>query len=242
MDTKTNGEGKDKRRQKATQKINVWRLLSVVLIVIMIVALVMFRDYSDSQSKKLLKVKVSLNQSSARVEELENELKYANIEKKRSINAQEVFRKQKEQEEKELQTKEEEEQRKKEDDAGATRPSTLVFESLRKYAGSDQISPEKIDFTKDGKYLYVMGNVYIDNAGAYGIWYKKADSAEGWKQQVLTNSTAGLCSNYNSEQIKFFEDYYYISEGLGGSGRIGCYKTEEDLKNNKLYPEIKEEK
>ena len=85
MDTKTNGEGKDKRRQKATQKINVWRLLSVVLIVIMIVALVMFRDYSDSQSKRLLKVKVFLNQSSARVEELENELKYANIEKEITI-------------------------------------------------------------------------------------------------------------------------------------------------------------
>ena len=85
MDTKTNGEGKDKRLQKVTQKINVWRLFSVVSIVIIIVALIMFRDYSDSQSKKLLKVKVSLNQSSARVEELENELKYANIEKKITI-------------------------------------------------------------------------------------------------------------------------------------------------------------
>ena len=114
--------------------------------------------------------------------------------------------------------------------------SDLNYLGLAKLVGSDKnIVPKKINYTKDGKYVYVIAAVLpvgSEGAGAYyGVWYRENKKGSSW-QQLQFGQDFMRCDALTDENKKFMEDYKYIDDDLG-SKYIGCYADA----NNTMFPE-----
>lgn len=115
----------------------------------------------------------------------------------------------------------------------AEKTSNLIeIAKLKKLIGADSsFMPIKIEYTKDGKYLYAIADVVHVNTGSAGVWYKSTAAGSEWKE-LQSGHALGLCANYTEEAKKFMETYKYIDDDLG-SKYLGCY---EDTAGTKIFP------
>ncbi len=91
------------------------------------------------------------------------------------------------------------------------------------------LQPEKIEYTKDGKYLYIIGNVTQGVGGMAAVLYR--DNKEGGVWKVLQSGQVfGSCDDYSSSEKEFMENYKYIDDDLE-SKYVGCKD------GDKVFPE-----
>jgi len=74
------------------------------------------------------------------------------------------------------------------------------------------VSPEKIEYTKDNKYLIFAGEFEEGMAMSYGVYYKEAGKNKTWK--TLFRGHQFNCVNATSEQKEFSDKYSYMGEDL----------------------------
>lgn len=93
--------------------------------------------------------------------------------------------------------------------------------------------PLKMDYTKDGKYMYMIADVY-EGVGGYAIvLYRENKKGAAWtKLQGGHNFSA--CSDYSDVAKNFMSDYKYIDDDLG-SRYVGCYVDPNT--GDKTFPE-----
>ena len=108
----------------------------------------------------------------------------------------------------------------------------IEIAKLKKLIGVDySFMPIKIEYTKDGKYLYAIADVSYGNSGNAGVWYKSTAAGSEWKE-LQAGQSLGMCTQYTDEAKKFMETYKDIDNDLG-SKYLGCY---EDTAGTKIFP------
>jgi hypothetical protein len=86
------------------------------------------------------------------------------------------------------------------------------------------LSPIKLEYTKDGKYTYIIGDV-AEGVGGFAIVLYKENKKDGEWKILQGGHTFTTCDQYTDEQKKFMKDYKYIDDDLS-SKYIGCYEGE----------------
>ena len=98
-------------------------------------------------------------------------------------------------------------------------------------ANSELIAPLALDYTKDGKYIYLIADIY--GTGGYAATFYR-ENKKGAEWQILQSGQAFVtCDKYTDAQKKFMSDYKYIDDGLN-SKYVGCYEAEG---SETVYPE-----
>lgn len=108
----------------------------------------------------------------------------------------------------------------------------IEIAKLKKLIGVDyNFMPVKIEYTKDGKYLYAIADLAYGNTSSAGVWYKSTAAGSEWKE-LQAGHNLGMCTQYTDEAKKFMETYKDIDNDLG-SKYLGCY---EDTAGTKIFP------
>ena len=112
--------------------------------------------------------------------------------------------------------------------------NTIDYSGVKKLVSNDElIVPLVLDYTKDGKYVYLIGDIYSAGSGGYAATFYR-ENKQGATWSVLQSGQAfTLCSNYTEAQKKFMSDYKYIDDNLN-SKYVGCYESEG---TESVYPE-----
>lgn len=98
-------------------------------------------------------------------------------------------------------------------------------------ANNELIAPLAFDYTKDGKYIYLIADIY--GTGGYAATFYR-ENKKGAEWQILQSGQAFVtCDKYTDAQKKFMSDYKYIDDGLN-SKYVGCYEAEG---SETVYPE-----
>lgn len=98
-------------------------------------------------------------------------------------------------------------------------------------ANNELIAPLAFDYTKDGKYIYLIADIY--GTGGYAATFYR-ENKKGSEWQILQSGQAFVtCDKYTDAQKKFMNDYKYIDDGLN-SKYVGCYEAEG---SETVYPE-----
>lgn len=98
-------------------------------------------------------------------------------------------------------------------------------------AQSAMLSPIKIDYTKDGKFIYIIGNISEGVSSQAAILYRENVKGGVWAE-LQSGQTFGDCNGYSDTAKKFMSDYKYIDDDLD-SKYIGC----NDSGTGKTFPE-----
>ena len=98
---------------------------------------------------------------------------------------------------------------------------TIDIKALTK---TDDFDFRKMEFTKDGKYLYVISDVTEEIGGYVGIWYKSTEEGSEWKKLQAGNGFTD-CADVTDEQKQFMQDYKYIDDDLD-SQFLGCLNAD----------------
>jgi len=105
----------------------------------------------------------------------------------------------------------------------------LNYKGLVNLISADAVMPDKIDFTKDGKYIYVVAGISDGIGGYAGTYYREAKKGSSW-QVLQEGHDLPNCSEIDAAKKKFMSDYKYIDDDLE-SRYIGCYE------NGSVFPE-----
>lgn len=110
--------------------------------------------------------------------------------------------------------------------------SSINYSGVTKLiANNELIAPLALDYTKDGKYIYLIADIY--GTGGYAATFYR-ENKKGAEWQILQSGQAFVtCDKYTDAQKKFMSDYKYIDDGLN-SKYVGCYETEG---SETVYPE-----
>ena len=123
---------------------------------------------------------------------------------------------------------EELEKAKQTDKQNTTDPIVIDYAGLKKLTATDSnkatLSLGKLEFTKDGKYIYAIGSVSSEGASYTGTWYKSVEKGAGWKL-LQSGQALGDCSNLSDEAKTFMKEYKYIDDDLL-SRYIGCTQAD----------------
>ena len=118
-------------------------------------------------------------------------------------------------------------------------PSFDFDSSKIDYSGITELLPERnllvpfvVDYTKDGKYMYAIGDVYVGSSTYAATFYRENKKDAEW-QILQSGQTFVSCDEYTDAQKKFMKDYKYIDDDLS-SKYVGCY---EDADAETVYPE-----
>lgn len=110
--------------------------------------------------------------------------------------------------------------------------SSIDYSGVTKLiANNELIAPLALDYTKDGKYIYLIADIY--GTGGYAATFYR-ENKKGAEWQILQSGQAFVtCDKYTDAQKKFMSDYKYIDDGLN-SKYVGCYEAEG---SETVYPE-----
>jgi hypothetical protein len=109
----------------------------------------------------------------------------------------------------------------------ATKPEFQFDEAKIDYASLRTLMPEgavvspiKVEYSKDGKYVFVIADVYTAETGYAGTWYRAVEKDSEWVE-LQAGQGLPLCSELDEAKLKMIEDYGYIDDDLE-SQYVGC--------------------
>lgn len=110
--------------------------------------------------------------------------------------------------------------------------NTIDWTGLTKQVASGLFVPKALDYTKDGKYIYAVGDVWEGSYGYAATFYKENKKGGAWTLLQSGHSFI-TCDKYDEAQKKFMKDYKYIDDDLG-TRYVGCFENET---GETVYPE-----
>lgn len=106
----------------------------------------------------------------------------------------------------------------------------INYKGLLNLISGDSVVPIKIEYTKDGKYIYAFADI-ADGIGGYaGAYYREAKKGSSWNA-ISEGHDAPSCATMDAVAKKFITDYKYIDDDLD-SRYIGCYDE-----SGNIFPE-----
>ena len=95
-------------------------------------------------------------------------------------------------------------------------------------------SPIKVDYTKDGKYFFVIADVFQAESGYAGVWYRSVEKGSTWTE-LQAGQAIPLCSEMTEDQLKMIEAYGEFDDDLE-SQYIGCSDETIDAEGGEEIP------
>lgn len=95
-------------------------------------------------------------------------------------------------------------------------------------------SPIKIDYTKDGKYYFVVADVFQGETGYAGTWYRAVEKDSEWTE-LQSGQAIPSCSEMTENQLKMIEKYGDFDDDLE-SQYIGCSDETIDAEGGEETP------